>query len=73
MKTIILPVYCENEECGMQSAYEMDETGSYRKIMEGCDHYKNLPRREQIKAAIEKAEGKGADNEQSDSIYTRRI
>ena len=50
----VLPIRCEDNECGMTSAYQFYPDGSFRKIMEGCWHPKRLPNRDKIKAAIAK-------------------
>lgn len=46
--TIVLPVFCEDEECGMYSTYKFWADGSFIKIVDGCHHGKKLPKRAEI-------------------------
>ena len=52
--SVIMPVCCDDEECGMRSAYEFWPDGSHREIVRACWHAKRLPNRAKIQAAIQK-------------------
>lgn len=51
-RTIVLPVHCENDECGMASAYQFWPDGSYKVIMSACWHPKRFPGRAKIEQAM---------------------
>jgi hypothetical protein len=55
-RTVIQPIWCEDEDCGMQSVYQCFGDGSYRAVLKACQHAKRLPSRRQILEAIAEQE-----------------
>ena len=51
-ESVVLPVRCENDECGMESAFRFWKDGSYKKVFEACWHPKRMPSLPKISAAI---------------------
>lgn len=49
---IVKQVRCDNDECGMVSAYRCYADGSFRKILEACGHPKRMPTREQVRQEL---------------------
>lgn len=52
LPSIVLPVFCSNEECGMQSVFEFWPDGSFKRIVEACHHTKTFPTREVIRVEM---------------------
>lgn len=46
--SVVVPVRCGNDECGMVSPYRFYRDGSFRKILDACWHAKRLPSREKV-------------------------
>lgn len=52
--SIVIPVDCTDEECGMVSHFRCYGDGSYRKTLDACGHAKRIPTRDAIHAAFGK-------------------
>lgn len=42
-RSAVMPVRCNDDSCGMTSAYRFYKDGSYRKILDACCHAKRMP------------------------------
>jgi hypothetical protein len=47
--SIVLQVSCEDDDCGMFSAFRFYKDGSYRIILNACCHTKRLPKLDKIR------------------------
>lgn len=52
LPSVVLPVYCSNEDCGQHSVYQFWPDGSFKKIIDACWHPKNFPSREMIRVEM---------------------
>lgn len=52
MNEITMQVRCEDEDCGMVSAYRFYADNSFRRILEACCHPKQIPTKEKIREAL---------------------
>ena len=53
----IIKVYCNDQDCGMISAWRVFRDGSFLRINEACFHGKIIPSRDQIIEIINNAKG----------------
>ena len=51
-ESIVMPVRCNDDECGMESAYRFWKDGSFKRVLDACWHPKRLPDRERIARAF---------------------
>lgn len=58
IESVVLPVACTDDSCGVVSPYRFWKDGSYKKVVELCWHPKEFPSVETIRREIEQAKEK---------------
>lgn len=49
--SVVMPVSCGRDDCGMVSAYRVWRDGSFKRITDGCYHEKIIPSGEIVEDA----------------------